>query len=80
MNGLVKGKEVHFDDKYLHVELEDGRIISTPLDWYQPLKKATIAQLKNYQLICFNTGIEWEDIDYHLNVESMMAVSEEKVA
>ena len=28
MNGLVKGKEVHFDDEYLHVKLEDGRIIT----------------------------------------------------
>ena len=42
MNGLVKGKEVHFDDEYLHVKLEDGRIISTPMEWYKPLKEASI--------------------------------------
>ena len=29
MSILVKGKSVHFDDRYLHIELEDGRIIST---------------------------------------------------
>jgi hypothetical protein len=80
MNGLIKGKEVHFDDEYLHVKLEDGRIISTPLDWYEPLKKASIDELKNYKFICMNTGIEWESIDYHLNIESMLAVSLEKVA
>jgi len=80
MNGLIKGKEIHFDDIYLHVMLEDKRIISTPLEWYEPLQKASIEQLKNYKLICLDTGIEWEDIDYHLNIESMLEVSERKVA
>ena len=80
MNGLIKGKEVHFDDEYLHVKLEDGRIISTPMEWYEPLRKASIAELKNYKLICMNTGIEWESIDYHLNIESMLELSAQKVA
>lgn len=56
MSGLIKGKEVHFDDKYLHVKLEDDRIISTPIDWYEPLKNATISELKNYKFICFKYG------------------------
>jgi len=80
MNGLIKGKEVHFDDEYLHVKLEDGRIISTPMEWYEPLKKASISQLKEYKFICMNTGIEWEAIDYHLNIESMLEVSFKDVA
>ena len=75
MNGLIKGTEVHFDDEYLHVKLEDGRMISTPMEWYEPLKKATLVELKNYKLICMNTGIEWESIDYHLNIESMLESS-----
>jgi len=80
MNGLIKGKEVHFDEEYLHVKLEDNRIISTPIEWYEPLKKATISQLKDYKLICLNTGIEWECLDYHLNIENMLEVSLNKVA
>ncbi|RLA78165.1 MAG: DUF2442 domain-containing protein [Epsilonproteobacteria bacterium] len=80
MSGLIKGKEVHFDDEYLHVKLEDNRIISTPMEWYEPLKKASITQLKNYKLICMNTGIEWESIDYHLNIESMLELSLKDVA
>jgi hypothetical protein len=80
MNGLIKGTEVHFDEEYLHVKLEDNRIISTPLEWYEPLKNASISQLKNYKLICLNTGIEWEDIDYHLNIENMLESSLKKVA
>ena len=80
MSGLVKGKEVHFDDEYLHVKLEDGRIISTPMEWYQPLKEASISELKNYNFICMNTGIEWESLDYHLSIESMLEISLEDVA
>ena len=80
MSGLIKGKEVHFDDEYLHVKLEDNRIISTPMEWYKPLKKASIAQLKNYKFICMNTGIEWESIDYHLSIESMLELSLKNVA
>jgi hypothetical protein len=80
MSGLIKGEEVHFDDTYLHVKLADQRIISTPLEWYKPLKNATISQLKNYTFICLNTGIEWKDLDYHLSIESMLTTTEEQVA
>ena len=80
MNGLVKGKEVHFDDNYLHVKLDDGRIISTPIDWYKPLQNATIEDLKNYKLICRGTGIEWEKLDYHLSIDSMLKLTEQKAA
>ena len=80
MSGLIKGKEVHFDDEYLHVKLEDGRIISTPIEWYKPLKNASISELKNYKFICMGTGIEWESIDYHLNIESMLELTHQQVA
>ena len=80
MNGLIKGKEVHFDEEYLHVKLGDDRIISTPLNWYEPLKNASISQLKEYKFICLNTGIEWKSIDYHLNIENMLEVSLKQVA
>jgi hypothetical protein len=78
MIGSVKGKAVHFDDRLLHVELEDGRVISTPMEWYNNLQCATMLQLKNCKFICHGTGIEWPDIDYHLSIESMLAFHSEK--
>ena len=69
---MVKGKAVHFDDKYLSVELEDGRVISTPMEWYRELQQAPCAQLKNYGFICQGTGIEWLDLAYQLSIESML--------
>ena len=69
---ILKGKEIHFDDQYLHVKLTDGRIISTPLKWYKELQKASVEQLKNYCCICRGTGIEWPKLDYHLSIEAML--------
>ncbi len=80
MSGLIKGKEVHFDENYLHVTLEDGRIISTPIEWYTPLQEASITQLKEYRFICKKTGIEWESLDYQLSIESMLFSSLNKAA
>ena len=66
------GRSVHADDGYLHVELTDGRIISTPMTWYPELQKATLAALAEYTFICDGTGIEWENLDYHLSIEAML--------
>ncbi len=80
MNTLVRGKAVHFDDRYLHVELEDERIISTPMSWYKELQDASLLQLKNYKFICQGTGIEWSALDYHLSIESMLLSQIQKKA
>ncbi len=74
-NGLnisISGKAVTFDSRYLHVELVDGRIISTPLTWYPELLNASVKALGEYHFICQGTGIEWESLDYHLSIESML--------
>jgi len=71
MNTSIKGKAVNFDNLYLHVKLQDDRIISTPIHWYKELFEATMKQLSNYRFICQNTGIEWPELDYHLSIESM---------
>jgi hypothetical protein len=68
----LKGKSVHFDERHLHVELTDGRIISTPMQWYPELQKASLQDLMRYRFICRGTGIEWPDLDYHLSIEAML--------
>ncbi len=72
MNTLVSGKAVRIDSQYLHVELADGRIISTPLNWYRELLAADDAQRAQYQFICGGSGIEWPQLDYQLSIESML--------
>ena len=77
---ILKGKTVNFDDQYLHVKLEDGRIISTPIQWYPELQRASLKQLCTYQFICNGTGIEWPEIDYHLSIEAMIFGTSREVA
>jgi Protein of unknown function (DUF2442) len=67
------GKSIRVDNRYLHVELTDGRVISTPLGWYPELESASIKILGEYHFICDGTGIEWEALDYQLSIESMLA-------
>ena len=69
---FLKGKAVHFDERYLHVELKDGRMISTPMSWYPELNNATLGQLADYRFICRGTGIEWPVLDYHLSIDAML--------
>lgn len=72
MSTLIGGKNVRFDGEYLHVELTDGRIISTPIDWYKELQVANNQQRTDYHFICGETGIEWPILDYQLSIESML--------
>lgn len=67
-----EGKSVHVDDRHLHVELQDGRVISTPIHWYAELEKASISEIRQYRFICDGTGIEWDVLDYHLSIEVML--------
>jgi len=78
---LLRGMKVEFNRGYLHVTLEDKRIISTPLSWYEELIHASPAQRNNYKFLGNGLVIEWPDLDLHLDVQEMMSVElHEKVA
>ncbi len=77
---MIKGKTIRIDNKYLNVELEDGRIISTPLIWYKPLLSANEEQRMNYKLIGRNTMIEWSELDLHIDIEEMLKVDRKEEA
>ena len=80
MSTLTKCKSVRFDERYLHVELDDGRVILTPMTWYRELQQASVIQLKNYNFICQGTGIEWPDLDYQLSIDSMLMTQPQRQA
>lgn len=80
MSILSKGKSVHFDDRYLRVELQDDRVILTPMLWYKDLQEASLKQLSNYRFICQGSGIEWPELDYHLSIESLLLADIKKHA
>lgn len=71
---MIQCKSLDMDNKYLHIEVVDGRIISTPLTWYKSLMSASPEQRANYRLIARNTMIEWSELDLHLDIEEMFRV------
>ncbi len=54
----------------LWVELADGRVIGTPLEWYMPLINATPEQLSSYELL--DESIYWPDLDEDLSIKGML--------
>ncbi|WP_291857713.1 DUF2442 domain-containing protein [Marinilabilia sp.] len=61
-----------FDDKKLHLALEDGREVSVPLEWFPLLRDASSKQLENWRFIGDGEGIHWEDLDEDLLVEGLL--------
>jgi len=57
----------------IDVELDDGRRLSVPLEWYPRLAQATAAERGNYELWGSGYAIEWPDIDEHISVEGLLA-------
>ena len=67
-----RAKNVTTDDRYVSVELLDGRVISVPLVWYPRLLNATPAQRANWILCAGGFGIHWPDIDEDLSTEGLL--------
>ena len=65
--------EVTVTDKKLFVELEDGRSIAVPLEWYPRLLHGTVEERQNYQLLGDGYAIEWPDLDEHIGIEGLLA-------
>jgi hypothetical protein len=60
--------EVTADD--LVVTLADGRKITTPLDWYPRLKRASAHERANFEIMPM--GIHWPDIDEDVGIAGML--------
>lgn len=66
-------KAISVTDQRLIVELQDGRSLSVPLEWYPRLMHANSAERNNWVLWGDGYAIEWPDIDEHLSVEGLIA-------
>lgn len=76
MNILLKNKgkyasKVSFTTDKMVVEMEDGRVLSIPLEWFSKLRNATSKQLNNWRFIGKGEGIHWEDLDEDISIEAL---------
>ena len=65
-------RSVRFTDSDMVVELVDGRTVSVPLLWFPRLRKATPAQLRNFEILADGEGIHWPEIDEDLRVAGLL--------
>ncbi len=70
---MVSAKSVWFDNKRIFVELNDGRVIGTPVEWYPNFKKGTPEQMKQYELWRNGQWIHWEALNEDLSAERFLS-------
>jgi hypothetical protein len=63
---------VTFENDCLVVQLEDGRSLSVPLEWFPTLRNATKDQRSNWEIIGGGIGIHWPDLDEDLSVRGLL--------
>jgi hypothetical protein len=65
--------QVRFDDKYMHVELTDGRVLSLPLWWIPTLYDASPEEREKYEINQSRTMIIWDPDKCAINDEVRIA-------
>ncbi len=68
-------RNVWFDETRVYVELNDGRVIGSPLSWFPRLQKATPEQRNRFELTAGGYGIHWEELDEHLTANGFLTYS-----
>ena len=74
---MVTVKKVWFERDKIFVELNDNRIIGTPISWYPNLSKGSEEQLANYELWNNGQWIHWEELDEDLSAEGFLVFDKE---
>jgi len=65
-------RQVRVSSEALIVELEDGRVVSVPLEWYPRLAEGTAAERRRWELIGPGLGIHWPDLDEDISIEALL--------
>jgi len=67
-----RASDVRFDDDMLVVQLEDGREVRVPTEWYPTLRDATDEQRASWRFIGGGIGIHWDQLDEDLSVRGLL--------
>lgn len=70
---IPDAENVKITEHTLTVNLNDGRTILVPLEWFPRLVYATTKERNNWRLIGKGSGIHWEDVDEDISVEGLLA-------
>jgi len=59
-------------DGELVVELEDGRSVHVPLEWFPKLRDAAPEDLAEWRLVGRGVGIHWPKLDEDISVRGIL--------
>jgi len=65
--------DVRFDEKHMHVELTDGRVLSIPLWWIPTVHNASVEDRKKFEINQSRTMIIWDPDKCGINDEISIA-------
>ncbi|MCB0652258.1 MAG: DUF2442 domain-containing protein [Saprospiraceae bacterium] len=64
--------DVRIEQNKFYVQLEDGREIGVPYNWFWLLNQATDAERKDWRFISDRYGIHWEVIDEDISIAGII--------
>jgi len=73
----AKVKHVSTAGGKLTVWVNDGRVLSLPLEWYPSLQAASPAERSRWRKSSAGFAIHWPALDYDLSVEGLLAGARE---
>jgi len=68
----VTAKAVQVTARALIVELEDGRTVSVPLQWYPRLAHGSPSERQRWELIGPGLGIHWPALDEDISIDGLL--------
>jgi hypothetical protein len=64
--------KVDVSEDALTVDLDDGRTIAVPLEWFPRLVHATAEERRAWRLIAHGRGIHWAALDEDISVSNLL--------
>jgi hypothetical protein len=65
-------KSARVTSRALIVELQDGRTVSVPLQWYPRLAHGSPSERQQWELIGPGVGIHWPALDEDISVDGLL--------
>ncbi len=69
---MARAVDVSLDSRALTVTLDDGRVLSVPLEWFPRLVHATPAERKRWEFHGGGEAIWWEDLDDGVEIAHLL--------
>ena len=68
----ARAQDVEVTKEELKVTLEDGRLVTVPIEWFPRLRDANQKDKNNWRFIGGGIGIHWNAIDEDISIESLL--------